>query len=175
VIDLAEKVTQSAFGNLVGISQPAVSDLLSRGVLPAHKTGGEWLLAYCGHLREIAAGRAAAGDLDLATERARLAREQADKIGMQNAITRRELAPVHVVEEILAKAGARVAGILDAIPGAVRRRMPQLGADEIALIRGEIAKARNVAAAISLADLQKTEQRDDADGADRAESPEADA
>jgi phage terminase Nu1 subunit (DNA packaging protein) len=104
---------------------------------------------------------AASGDLDLATERARLAREQADKIAMQNAQTRRELAPVVLIEEVLTKAASKTAGILDAIPGMIRRRVPILTADDIGLIAGEVAKARNMVAAMSLADL--TDAADSAD------------
>lgn len=74
MIDLQARSTQAAFGSLVGISQPAVSDLVSRGILRDGESVGEWLKAYCGNLREQAAGRLASGDLDLATERAGLAR-----------------------------------------------------------------------------------------------------
>lgn len=121
-------------------------------------------MAYIRELREQAAGRAAAGDLDLATERARLAKEQADKVAMQNAVTRGELAPVVLIEEVLTKAAAKVAGVFDAIPGVVRRRFPALPSDAIELMGGEIAKARNVVAAMSLADINDAHEDDD--GAD---------
>lgn len=158
-------MTQRQFGEVVGVSQQAVSDLVTRGVLTDGATAGEWLIAYCGHLREMAAGRAAAGDLDLATERARLAKEQADKIAMQNAVARRELTPTVVLEQVLAGAAAKIAGILEAIPGMIRRRVPQLTAVDIDLIAAEVAKARNTVAAMSLADL------DADDAADAAGSP----
>lgn len=154
MIDESAPVTQQRFGEMVGISQPAVSDLLSRGVLMDGANAGDWLLSYCGNLREQAAGRAAAGDLDLATERAFLARAQRERIEMQNAVTRRELAPVILIEEVLAKAGSKVAGILDAIPGMIRRRVPTLSAAETDLIALEVARARNIAAAVSLDDLR---------------------
>lgn len=152
---------------MVGISQPAVSDLLSRGIIASGQPVSQWLRAYCSNLREVAAGRLAGEGYDLATERARLAREQADKIAMQNAQTRRELAPAYLIEEVLAKAGAKVAGILEAIPGQVKRRLPSLPASEIEVIELEIAKARNVAASISLDDLVAIDDEiDDADIAD---------
>lgn len=154
MVDLDEQMKQAEFGDLVGVSQQHISELCSRGILTFGATGWTWLLEYCGNLREVAAGRLAAGDLDLAAERARLAKEQADKVGMQNAVTRGDLAPTYLIEEVLAKAGAKVGGILDAIPGQIRRRVPGLSADDVQHIQREIAKARNFVAEISLDDLK---------------------
>jgi terminase small subunit / prophage DNA-packing protein len=158
---MSVNVTQKQFGEMVGISQPAVSDLLMRGVLADGAAVGDWLIAYCGNLREVAAGRAASGDLDLAGERAQLARAQRERIEMQNAVTRGELSPTILLEQVLAKAAAKIAGVLDAIPGMVRRRVPQLTAGDIDLIAGEVAKARNTVAGMSLVDLAD----DDSDAA----------
>lgn len=146
-------VTQKAFSELIGVSESAVSQMLSEGLLPRDATLREWCQTYCGRLREQAAGRAAVGDIGLATERARLAREQADKIAMQNAVTRRELAPVHVIEQVFSRTGSRVAAILEALPGAIKRRVPALGADEIGLVQREIAQARNAIATMSIDDI----------------------
>ncbi|OJZ21174.1 MAG: hypothetical protein BGP21_10720 [Thiobacillus sp. 65-29] len=154
MFDLSLQSSQQEFGELIGVTQQTVSDLIARGVLKDGDAAGVWLLDYCAHVREIAAGRATNGDLDLATERARLAREQADKIAMQNAITRRELAPTYLLEEVLAAAGARAAAILDAIPGAIRRRNQNLTMDDIETIAREVAKARNIAASMTLDDLE---------------------
>lgn len=163
-------MTQAQFGSLVGISQQAVGNLVGRGVLDTSVSGLQLLQAYCSHLREQAAGRAANGDLDLATERAGLAREQRIRVALQNAVTQKQLMPAVLIEEILAKAGARIAGIFDAIPGAVRRRVPGLPAEEINAIGAEIARVRNIAAGMSLADLRE----DDADGAGDDEPEEED-
>lgn len=153
MLDLSVNVTQKQFGELVGVSQQAVSDLVMRGVLTDGSSCGSWLLAYCGHLREVAAGRAAAGDLDLATERAGLARAQREKIEMQNAVTRGELTPTIVLEQALTNVASKVSGILDAIPGMIRRRVPQLTADDIDLVAAEVAKARNAVATMSISDM----------------------
>lgn len=161
VINLSNTVTQETFGDLVGISQQTASELLTRGVLVQGASIGEWLKSYTSHLREMAAGRAASGDLDLAGERARLAKEQADRVAMQNAVTRGELAPVVWMEEILCKTASKVAGIFDAIPGMIRRRVPLLTADDIDLIAAEIAKARNMVAGMSLADINDAAPADD--------------
>lgn len=152
-------LTQQEIADHIDLSQAAVSLLMGElGIDWKAASLGDIRIAYIRRLREQAAGRAAAGDLDLATERARLAREQADKVAMQNAVTRGELAPVVLIEEVLTKAASKVAGVLDAIPGMIRRRVPLLTADDIDLIAGEVAKARNTVAAMSLANL-----RDDAE------------
>lgn len=161
MVNLSNTITQEAFGDLVGISQQAASELLMRGVLAQDASVGEWLKSYTSHLREMAAGRAATGDLDLAGERARLAKAQADRVEMQNAVTRGELAPVALLEEVLVATASKVAGVFDAIPGMVRRRVPQLTADDIDLIAGEIAKARNAVASMSLADINDAAPADD--------------
>lgn len=173
LVDLSSTTfTQSAFGELVGIGQPAVSALKAAGVLADGDTLGGWLLAYCHRLRETAAGRQAEGGLDLATERARLAREQADKIAMQNAVSRKELAPAYLLEDVLAKAGSKVGRILDTIPGELRRRVPTLTAEDVTTVAATIAKARNIAASMTHADL--TSDADD-DATETAADDIADA
>jgi phage terminase Nu1 subunit (DNA packaging protein) len=156
-------MTQAQFGALVGISQQAVGNLVGRGVLDTSVPALQLLHAYCSHLREQAAGRAANGELDLATERAGLAREQRIRVALQNAVTQKQLLPAALLEEILAKAGARIAGIFDGIPGAVRRRVPALSAEEITAIGSEIARVRNIVAGMSLADLRDEEAGADTD------------
>jgi terminase small subunit / prophage DNA-packing protein len=145
-------MTQAEFGEIVGVSQPTVSELLSRGVIVAGQPAGEWLKAYCLHLREQAAGRAAENGLDLAGERAQLARAQRERIEMQNAVTRRQLAPVTLMEDVLAHVGRQIAGLLEAIPVQLKRRS-SLTPDDLAYISSEIIKARNLAASIDLDDL----------------------
>lgn len=143
---------------IVGISQPAVSDLIKRDVIKENSPAGVWLLDYCAHLREQAAGRMGTDTtLDLVTERARLAKEQADKVAFQNAIKRGELSPTVLLEEVLAKGANQINGILDAIPGSIRRRVPSLKHEEVDLISIEIAKCRNVISQLTLADLTEIE------------------
>lgn len=57
--------------------------MLARKVLIPGAPAAQWLLQYCRHLREIAAGRASNGDHDLATERARLAHHNANIASME--------------------------------------------------------------------------------------------
>jgi len=147
--DLTANPTQAEFGALVGISQPAVSGLIARGVLVAGGTAGEWIMAYCDHLREMAAGRAAEGGLDLATERAGLARAQREKVEMQNAVTRGELAPRALLVEVLSRTAPKVCGLLDAIVPALRRK-GDYRAEDLVYVSEVIAKARNEVAQLTL-------------------------
>lgn len=163
MIDLDKKTTQARFGQLVGITQPAVSGLLMRGVMVAGDTLGNWLLSYCGHIRDIAAGREArpdAKELDPAEQKARLYAAQADKVEMENAVARGELAPVSVLEDVLTRAGTKVSASLDAIPTALKRRLPNLTDADLTIVRRELAKARNAIASLSLEDLEADEENE---------------
>jgi phage terminase Nu1 subunit (DNA packaging protein) len=157
MIDLDRILTQEQFGRLVGVSQPTVSTLLSRGIIRDGETGLTWLLAYCDNLREVAAGRYAGGDLDLPAERARLARAQAERIEMQNAVTQRELAPVTFLEEVLSKAGGRAVRILEAVPAKLKRSCPGFTSQMSAVVRDEIALACNVVSCLSLTTIDESE------------------
>lgn len=150
-----EVVTQAEFGEMVSLSQQTVSDLIARGILEAGAPAASWINSYCLHLRAMAEARAAAGDLDLATERARLAKERADRLAMTNHVMRKELAPTHLLEDLLAKAGARVAAILDTIPDQIAQRLPVLHPHDIEAIRREVDKGSAFAAGMSLSNLDE--------------------
>lgn len=156
------RCSQSRFGEMVGITQQAVSGLIKRGVLTEGATAGAWLHEYCSNLREVAAGRLGHGGLDLATERAMLARVQREKIEMQNAVTRGELAPRALLTQVLAAVAPRVCGLLESIVPALRRRSGY-SAEDLDFIARTIADARNAIAGLRLPDLIADTADDDAD------------
>ncbi|ADV01272.1 terminase small subunit [Alicycliphilus denitrificans] len=162
---IVQRPTQAEIAEHLDISTRRVRELATEWAIDSREVSlGEWRQRYLTKLREEAAGRAGTGDLDLVAERARLAKVQADRIEMQNAVTRKELAPAELIEEVLSRAGARAAKLLDTIPGELKRRCPQLTADDIATIATTIAKVRNIAAGASLADLRDDEDEEgDAD------------
>lgn len=168
---IVQRPTQAEIAEHLDISTRRVRELATEWGIDSREVSlGEWRVRYLAKLREEAAGRAGTGDLDLVAERARLAKVQADRIEMQNAVTRKELAPAELIEEVLSRAGARAAKLLDTIPGELKRRCPQLTADDIATIATTIAKVRNIAAAISLANLQEDEEEGRGDTAARDEA-----
>jgi terminase small subunit / prophage DNA-packing protein len=150
--------TQKAIAEHLDMSQQQVKEMLEKLNLPADSPLDSVRVAYIRRLREQAAGRYSEGPLDLVNERARLAKEQADRLEMQNAVTRKEMAPVIIIENVLARAGVKVAGILDAIPGMIRRRSKSVSSEDIDCIAEEIIRARNMAAAISLDDFEDESQ-----------------
>jgi len=161
---LARQGTQAEFGSLVGISQQAVSDLMSRGILTPGANLIDWQQAYCANLREQAAGRSSSGDLDLVQERARLAKEQADKVAMLNARLRRELAPVWLLEIVLAGVGRQIAGVLEAIPINLKRNSDSITSKDLEFITREITTARNLAASVEFDWSELDEQDRDSEG-----------
>ena len=82
-------------------TQPALSKLIEDGVIDKQPRGKYDIdtvrTQYIKHFRAIASGRAAAGDLDLGAERARLAKEQADAKEMENAVERGDLVYIELV------------------------------------------------------------------------------
>ena len=103
----------------LGISQKMVADMVAMGQLEKKPRGqydlDECRQQYISRLRETAAGRAANGDLDLAEERARLAKEQADAKEMENAVARGELVYIEdvggAIEKQFTKVRAKMLGI----------------------------------------------------------------
>lgn len=165
-------MTQEAFGALVGVTQQAISSLVSDGILKKDATGGEWLLAYCERLREQAAGRASAESLDLMRANKLLADEKRKQLMLKNAQTERNLAPVGLLTEVLAEVMQSAATHLDGIvPGMMRQGLELTEAQRTA-INSFIAKARNEIAESdahsALLDLiagddDETQSSDDAD------------
>src|SRR5690606_21480260 len=96
---------------------------------------------YCEHLRELAAGRGGDANRALASARARLGREQADREAMKNAEVRREMIPASSVErewaEILRSGRSR----LLACTSRIKSRLPHLTAHDGQTIDRELRDA----------------------------------
>ncbi|MGB4060879.1 MAG: terminase small subunit [Burkholderiaceae bacterium] len=155
-MNLNTTCTQAQFGELVGIGQPAVSDLMARDVLAPGQTAGQWLRDYCAHLREMAAGRGMDGEL--AYQRAELARVSRERAEIKLKVERAEFAPVALIEQVLASMGRGVAGLLEPLPAHLHKLCPALTPDDVRVVQAEISKACDLAAAASLALLDTAEE-----------------
>lgn len=167
--DLDQPCTQAQFGELIGVSQPAVSDMIAREVLTPGDSARRWLLAYCAHMREQAAGRGADGEL--AFQRSELARVSRERAEIKLALERRQYAPVAVIEQVLATVGRSIVGVLEPLHVNLHRQCPALTPEDLKLIQAEISRACDIAATASLAVL---DAEDEADGTAGPAADEAD-
>ena len=111
--------TVSEVAKHIGVSPKYVNDLINEGVIAKRGRGlydlDECREAYISKLREKAAGRAGSGELDLVSERARLAKEQADAKEMENAVERGDLVYIEdvakQVENQFTKVRTRLLGV----------------------------------------------------------------
>lgn len=170
-MNLEATCTQEQFGQLIGVSQQAVSDLLSRAVIKPGESAGQWLLCYTAHLREQAAGRGADGEL--AFQRSELARVSRERAEIKLALERREYAPVALIEQVLATVGRSIAGVLEPLHVNLHKLCPALTPADLKIIQTEVAKACDIAVSASLANLEVTEPgEDDAEQLDDDQDPE---
>lgn len=147
-MNLDAKAAQQPFATLIGTTRQAVQHHVSEGVLIPGETYRKWLLSYCKRMREKAAARAISTDVGLTEERARLARAQSERIEMDNAVRRGELAPIDTLRDVLVPVVAQIAAHLDAVPGKLKREAPHLNATDLEIVAREITKARNLAAEV---------------------------
>jgi phage terminase Nu1 subunit (DNA packaging protein) len=160
-VDLDQPCTQKDFALLVGVTQPAVSDLLTRGILKAKEPARTWLQAYTKHLREAAAGRGADGEL--AQNRAAESATRNEMLQIKLKKMRGEYGDVSVISQVLAYLGASIASKLEPLPARIKMLCPQLTAEDLKEIEGTITELRNRAASASI-DMLKEANKDDDEG-----------
>ena len=128
---------------IVGVTEGRVSQWAAEGMLPADGTLHDWLLAIFSRLREQAAGRYTEGPLDLAQERAALAREQRLGLEIKNATLRGQYASISLLAQVLATASQAVAERFDHLPGVLKKTCPRLSDAERDQVVAVLASARN--------------------------------
>jgi len=110
-------------------------ELLDDGVI-TRRPAGEYLLddvrkEYIAHIRKVAAGRGADANIDLATERANLARQQTEAAALKNAVARGELVSIEEVGRQLEAEYGVVRQRLLGIPGLLAAALVGLDAASI--------------------------------------------
>ncbi len=87
--------------HLVGVTEQTITALARRGIMVRTKHGKfDWTTSvqrYCAYPRDLAA-EAGSGAVMAANERGRLAREQADRVALKNAVMRGALLDASQVE-----------------------------------------------------------------------------
>ncbi|WP_313603941.1 hypothetical protein [Comamonas jiangduensis] len=137
-------ISQAEFAQMVGVSEASISKRVSDGVLTRGECVHAWLVAYCEHLRDQAAGRLGETlGLDLVQERAGLARAQRESQELKNAVARGEYAPIGILADVLALASSAIVDRLDQLEGQLRKACPDLPEEARQVILRVIADARN--------------------------------
>jgi phage terminase Nu1 subunit (DNA packaging protein) len=137
-------ISQAEFAQMIGVSEASVSKRVSEGVLVRGENAHEWLIAYCEHLRDQAAGRLGETlGLDLVQERAGLARAQREAQELKNAVARREFAPVGLLTDVLALAASAVVDRFDQVPGQLLKSCPGLPDEARVTVLRVLGEARN--------------------------------
>ncbi|BBU54069.1 hypothetical protein KU6B_03340 [Mameliella alba] len=142
--------TESEMAQLLGITANRVRTLARDGMLHRPVRGRYDVRAslkiYIGDLRDKAsrlgyAGGKHPGKSDLEAEKLRLARQQADKIEIQNAAARSELVKATDVERAWASVLRDVRAAMLAVPSRCGATLPHLTAHDVAEIDREIRAA----------------------------------
>ena len=145
----AETASATELAAVLGLSARRVRELAEAGVLKRRGRGrydaAEATRDYARHLREVAAGRAAAtggdGGLDLVEQRARLAAAQADRAELELAARRGQLVDAEQVKagfvNMVTTAKTRLMGV----PSKAKARIPTLTVRDIEALEDLITEA----------------------------------
>ncbi|OJF93976.1 hypothetical protein AX761_19460 [Rhizobium sp. 58] len=142
-------ITTDELADLLGLTANRVQTLAREGHIPRVGKGRfdqrDAVRGYCEHIRKQASGRGASNP-EYTEQKTRLAREQADKAEMQNAMVRRELIAAAEVERAWAGILRDVRSGMLAVPARVQQRLGHLTTNDIATLDREIRDALSEAA-----------------------------
>lgn len=115
---------------LLAISPAMLSELKKRGIAVHYGRDaydlGKTVRAYVAHLRETASGRGGEDHVtSLTTERARLAKEQADAQALKNAKLRGDMVEAAEVERTWSDALRQIRARILAVPSRLRADLPE--------------------------------------------------
>ncbi|MDB5886651.1 MAG: hypothetical protein JWR74_2822 [Polaromonas sp.] len=142
VIDLTLHGSQADLADLVGVTQPAISQLMTAGKIPASGTLGELVRAYVRHMQQQADIRQGSGLLDLVQERAALARTQREGHEIKNTALLGEYAPTPLLTDVMRVVSDSMTANLDQLERTLPVKLPGLPADALRVVHEVIASAR---------------------------------
>ena len=87
-------------------------------------------------------------EAQLAQEKLRLTKEQADQLELKNELARAKVVPTDLFSAILSRVAAEIAGIIDTLPLQVKRKHPELETPVIESIKWQCVKAMNAMARV---------------------------
>lgn len=137
-------VSQAEFAQMVGVSEASISKRVSEGVISRGDNAHAWLVGYCEHLRDQAAGRLGESQgLDIVQERAGLAKAQREAQELKNQVARGEYAPIGLLADVLGLASSSVVDRMDQFDSLLSKSCPDLPEDVRKVVMSVMAGARN--------------------------------
>jgi phage terminase Nu1 subunit (DNA packaging protein) len=166
------KCSAAQFAELMGVAKQSVTQWIDAGMPCARGRGKGHLVTVTLEqaMPWVLARREPAG-----SQRERLAKEQADKVAIDNAAKRGEVVFLPMVSDVLNEMAATLAGQLDALPGRVASELA--GLTDPGQIRGRLLdETRGIRGAIADAGAKLAEsgRRARDDGGDSEAAAEAD-
>lgn len=132
--NITETLSQKGFAALCDVSPQTVSNWCDAGM--PHQGGGGHGETRKIHVRKALPWVVKNRTEKPGSERDRLAKEQADKVAIENAKSRKELIWAHHVEDCLAGANAALAADLDGLPGRMATTLADI--EDPALVRAKL-------------------------------------
>lgn len=139
----SDLVSESELADLLGVTDRNVRELAADGVIerrgdrPAVYSRRQAVRAYCARLRDQGRRRGTV-DPEMRAAKVRLAKEQADKLELANAIARREFLPANEVADGWASILRDVRAAFLALPSRLQQRLPHLTAHDVQTVDSEI-------------------------------------
>lgn len=163
-IDLSMIGSQLDLADLVGVTQPAISQLMTAGKIPVVGTLGELVRAYVQHMQQQADLRQGYGVLDLVQERAALARSQCEGHKIRNADLLSEYAPTSLLNHALRVVSESMTASLDGLERTLTATLPDLPADALRVVLDVVSSSRSewVRATCELASRRQSPEDDEA-------------
>lgn len=138
------EVATGELADWLGVTERAISDYARKGIITRSAPGKfmlrESVRAVTAHLRDAASARGGSS-AGLTAQRERIAREQADKLEMQNAAARRELLPAKQVADEWASILRLVRSRMLATPSRIQQQLGHLSAHDLDVIDRELRDA----------------------------------
>ncbi|WP_274626563.1 hypothetical protein [Arvimicrobium flavum] len=133
-------MSTAQLAGLLGVTERRVNQLATEGITvrssPGKYDAAASVQNYIAHVSARAEAKSAATTLE--TERARLAKEQADGQALKNQITRREVVPAAEVERAWVDLANQLRSGVLALPSRILQAIPHLQPDELAEIDREV-------------------------------------
>lgn len=142
--------TAKALSKMFGISERRVNQLVVEGVITKPDGGKYGPGAVTDYIRHL---KAAAVEKNKGEFSSLLEQEKYRAAKRENDLAEGLVAPVSVLEDVLARGVASSIPILEGLPGVMKRHWPEITGDQIMLVKQAVAEVRNALADVKIEEV----------------------